>query len=287
MTETWKVSTGLLSRAAAEGLAARIDEAASESGIVVAAFAVEPDSADWRVEAYVGERPPARELIAELFGDLPVVTEKLPPADWVARSQSLLKPIRAGRFFIHGEHDRDKRISGAVCVEIQAGQAFGTGHHGTTRGCLLAIDHVLRHQRPKRMLDLGCGSAILAIAAARAVRQPVLAGDVDPVAVSTAKQNARLNQAAGLVDTVVAAGMRGPKLCPPNRFDLIVANILAGPLQSMKRDIAHALSPGGQLILSGITVDQECRLLGAYRPFGLFLHRRWRPDGWSTLLLRK
>ena len=287
MTETWKVSTGLLDQASAEALAGRIECMLDLEGAVVAAYETEPDSGDWAVDVYFGVVKPDEHEVARLFDGQAVTVEKLPEVDWVSRSQSLLKPIRAGRFYVHGQHDRHTRPSGAICIEMQAGQAFGTGHHGTTQGCLLAIDHVLRREKQleRRVLDLGCGSAILAIAYALAAKRPVIASDIDPVAIATARGNAQLNQASALVETFVAAGMRDRRLSGIQQFDLLIANILAGPLQRMKPEIARALAPEGQLILSGITVDQEARLLGSYRPFGLTLQRRWRLEGWSTLLL--
>ncbi len=277
----------MLEHGEAEALAAQIGESGDAEEIVVSAFEVAVDSGDWCVEAYFGGKAPSKQQIERLFGGLAVQCEKLPDTDWVSRSQSLLKPIRARRFFVHGEHDRHKRPAGSISIEIQAGQAFGTGHHGTTQGCLLALDHVLRRGCPTKVLDLGCGSAILAIAFASASKQQVLASDIDPVAIATARENGRLNGASGFVAAFVAPGMHHSRLCRPGQFDLIIANILASPLQRMKRDIVRALAGDGQLILSGITVDQEARLLGSYRPFGLSLRRRWRIDGWSTLLLSR
>lgn len=288
MTETWKVSTGLLGRVEAEVLAEQIERVCDLEEAVVSAFEIEPDSGDWRVEVYFGCAEPSQAEIKGLFGDQPAELEKLPQIDWVSRSQSLLKPIRAGRFYVHGEHDRDTRKPGSICIEMQAGQAFGTGHHGTTQGCLLAIDYVLRRGGAGgNVLDLGCGSAILSIAYALAAKQRVLASDIDPIAITTAQDNAVLNQAQNFVEAFVAPGMRDRRLTGHGQFDLIIANILAAPLQRMKQDIAGALAGDGLLILSGITIDQENRLLGAYRPFGLTLRQRWRLDGWSTLLLSR
>lgn len=287
MTQTWKVSTGLLHQHDAENLAETISSALSDEGAVVSAFEQDAATQYWCVEVYFPESAPAASKLENLFGSLPIRTEALPEQDWVSHSQTSLAPIRAGRFFLHGEHDRARRPAGGVSIEIQAGQAFGTGHHGTTRGCLLALDHVLSQRQPRSVLDVGCGSAVLAIAFALATKRRAVASDIDPVAVDVARSNARDNAVANLVRTLVATGVEHPSIQTFAPFDLVMANILAKPLTDMKARLAATVADGGGVILSGITVDQENRLLGAYRPFGLRLQKRWRLEGWSTLLLER
>ncbi|MEM1201513.1 MAG: 50S ribosomal protein L11 methyltransferase, partial [Pseudomonadota bacterium] len=269
MTQTWKVTTELLHKDAAEPLAERLEDALDGEPVVVSAFETEPDTGIWTVEVYFQGQLPSDAELERLFGPVSLSSELLPDTDWVSHSQSQLTPIRAGRFFVHGEHDRSLRPAAGVSIEIQAGQAFGTGHHGTTRGCLLAIDHVLRWARPKTALDVGCGSAVLSIAFALATRRNVLASDIDPVAIDVARSNARLNEAGAFVQTVVASGVEASAIRAFTPSQLVIANILANPLCRMKAGLAGAVAPGGHLILSGITVDQERRLLGSYAPFGL------------------
>ena len=254
---------------------------------MVSAFEEDAAAQTWRVEVYFQDQAPGPAALNDLFGTLDVSSKQLPETDWVSHSQSRLAPIRAGRFFVHGEHDRAQRPASGISIQIQAGQAFGTGHHGTTRGCLLALDDLLRRKRPATALDVGCGSAVLAIAFALATRRSALASDIDPVAVAVGRENARSNQAGNLVHTLVAAGLDHPQIRAFAPAGLVMANILAKPLTDMKASLAATVAPGGSLVLSGITVDQENRLTGAYGPFGLTLQKRWRLDGWSTLLLSR
>ena len=272
---------------AAEQLAGRLEEALDGEPVVISAFETEPSSGTWSIDVYFQSSLPEKAELKRLFGEVEIRSEALPDTDWVSHSQSQLIPIKAGRFFVHGEHDRSLRPSGGISIEIQAGQAFGTGHHGTTRGCLLAIDDVLKWAHPAAALDIGCGSAVLAIAFALATGRRALASDIDPVSVAVARDNARLNEAGGLVRTVVAGGVEHPAIRTFAPAELVVANILAKPLCQMKAGLAAAVAPGGHLIMSGITVDQENRLLGSYAPFGLVLRKRWRLEGWTTLLLAR
>lgn len=222
------------------------------------------------------------------YGPQPeILSETVPDIDWVAKSLEGLKPVRAGCFLVHGSHDRDRCEPDDICIEIDAGQAFGTGHHGTTSGCLELIEAVIAKKRPKNALDLGAGSAVLAIAIARLAKIPVLATDIDPVAVEVAAQNIRLNGVAELVEAVTAAGFDHPAVRERRRFDLIVANILAGPLIELAPDMARHVSPGGALILSGILERQGDGVLQAYAAQG-FRHARTLPrEGWVTLHLKR
>lgn len=214
-------------------------------------------------------------------------SEALPDIDWVAKSLEGLKPVRAGRFLVYGLHDRDQLRAGDIGIEIEAGQAFGTGHHGTTAGCLEMIEEVVAKERPENALDLGAGSAVLAIAVAKLAEIPVLATDIDPVAVEVAEGNIRLNGVAALVQAVTAAGFHHPDIATRGPFDLIVANILAGPLTELAPDMALNLAPSGSLILSGILERQGDGVISAYAAQG-FRHLRTLPkDGWVTLHLQR
>lgn len=222
-----------------------------------------------------------------LPGELSILREDVEEADWVSRSLEGLSPVRADRFLVHGSHDRDRRRIGDLAIEIEAGLAFGTGHHGTTAGCLEMLAAVGRRERPRNALDLGTGSAVLAIALAKLLHIPVLATDIDPVATAVARQNARLNRVAALVRTATAAGFQDPVFRTVGPFDLIVANILARPLMKLAPQMASHLVPGGSLVLSGILERQRNAVIAAYagqrfRHVGT-LHR----EGWVTIHMKR
>ncbi len=210
----------------------------------------------------------------------------LPDIDWVAASLAGLGPIRVGRFVVHGAHDRTKPLANDIAIEIEAGQAFGTGHHGTTAGCLKAIADLAKRRRIRSALDLGTGSGVLAIAIARLCRVPVIATDVDGLAARIAADNARLNRVGHRVQALEATGLRHRVLCD-RRFDLIVANILAGPLAALAPAIARHLEPAGVVILSGLLPGQRAGVLAPYRMMGLLLRRALIRDGWLTLVLAR
>jgi len=213
---------------------------------------------------------------------------QLPDEDWVSLSQQGLPPVPAGRFFVYGSHDADKiPTDAAFPIEINAGLAFGTGHHGTTRGCLLIFDNLLTQGfAPARILDLGCGAGILAIAAAKALGTSILATDIDPDAKMVTEQNAQLNDVAPLIKAYVADGFDAPVL-KDQRFDLIFANILAGPLTGLAPDIASALAPSGYVILSGILDDQADWVAEAFTAQGLNVTAQDSLKGWTSLLAQK
>ena len=190
--------------------------------------------------------------------------EILPDTDWVTASLEGLSPVRAGRFLVHGSHDRDKVRANDLAIEIEAGLAFGTGHHGTTAGCLETIEKLVRNRRPRRVLDLGTGSAVLAIAVAKLARVPVLATDIDPIAVDVARENARLNGVGAYVRCVTATGFGHAEIAARAPYDLIVANILANPLMKLAPKMAAHLAPRGSLILSGILVRQRNAVVAVY-----------------------
>jgi len=210
--------------------------------------------------------------------------------DWVAASLGGLAPVEAGRFVVHGAHDRARVRPNRIGIEIEAALAFGTGHHGTTRGCLLALEAIVRSARRQaisRMLDLGTGSGVLAIAAARALRTPVLASDNDWRAVATARANARLNRVGAFVETVHAEGLNARRLRERAPFDLVLANILLPPLKALAAPMARLIGRNGHLVLSGLLAAQSNAALAAYRTHGLVLERRLCLDGWATLVLRR
>ena len=195
-------------------------------------------------------------------------------------------PRRAGRFIVHGRHDRSKVPANKLGIEIEAALAFGTGHHGTTRGCLLLLDQVLKARRPRRVLDLGTGTGVLAIAAAKALHGAVLASDIDPASVRVARDNARLNEVGNLVQAIRATGFSAPQFKAHGPFDLVLANILANPLRQMATPMARHLAPSASVILSGLLPYQASGVIAAYRARGLVLLRHLRIEGWSSLLMR-
>jgi ribosomal protein L11 methyltransferase len=217
-----------------------------------------------------------------------MTVETVAETDWVAASLAGLAPVAAGRFVVHGAHDSRRVPANRIGIEIEAALAFGTGHHGTTRGCLLALDALAKgRRRPARILDLGTGTGILAIAAARVLRHRVLASDIDARAVATARGNARLNRTGGLVEIVRASGLTSRRFRERAPFDLVLANILLGPLLRMARPIAGLLAPRAQLVLSGLLLAHANAALAAYRAQGLALERRLVIDEWVTLVLRR
>ena len=206
--------------------------------------------------------------------------------DWVKATLEELVPVRAGRFIVHGHHDRAKVPPNKLGIEIEAALAFGTGHHGTTRGCLLLLDHVLKAQSPRRVLDLGTGTGVLAIAAAKALHRFVLASDIDPLSVRVARDNARLNGTGDWVQTIRATGFSAPQFADHGPFDLVLANILANPLRQMATSMAKHLAPSALVILSGLLPHQAGGVIAAYRARGLLLKRHLQIEGWSSLLMR-
>ncbi|WP_306149011.1 MULTISPECIES: 50S ribosomal protein L11 methyltransferase [unclassified Roseibium] len=238
-------------------------------------FGMEPDEAAALVRDRVG---------ADAFA-APLEAEELPDINWVEKSLEGLKPVRAGRFLVHGSHDRDKVPGGAIGLEIEAALAFGTGHHGTTAGCLEEIDRLLSMREYDSILDLGTGTGVLAIAAALKARQQVLATDIDPIATHTALENARLNGARHLVTGFTANGVEDRRFNLYGPFDLVIANILARPLMKMSKSICARMTPTSTLVLSGLRIEDGPRILFAYGCQGFVLDRRREKDGWLTLTL--
>ncbi len=257
-----------------------------------AAAAFEEDGGpQWAVEVYFAGAPDEaqiRALIAIAAGADTAQAARFSTVaeqDWVKNALTGLAPVRAGRVLVHGAHDRARRRANDIGVEIEAALAFGTGHHGTTLGCLKALGGVARRRRPRRILDVGTGTGVLAIASALLFHQRVACGDIDPVAVETARANARANGAAAFVRPVVATGLRHAAL--QGQYDLIFANILAKPLRLLAPSIARAAAPDAELVLSGLLGRDVPGVLAAYRAQRFFLAERRDIDGWATLLLRR
>ncbi|MBB3655385.1 ribosomal protein L11 methyltransferase [Rhizobium sp. BK650] len=230
-------------------------------------------------------RSRVEEALGQAFPDAVLSREVIPDVDWVTKSLEGLKPVRAGRFLVHGSHDRDKVRSGDIAIEIDAGQAFGTGHHGTTAGCLEVIDRVVRARTVRNALDLGTGSGVLAIAVRKLRNVPVLATDIDPIAVRVAAENVRRNGITSGISTVTAPGFHSTAFSEHGPFDLIIANILARPLIKMAPQLVNHLAPGGSVILSGILASQRWKVLAAYNGARLrHVRTIWR-NGWVTIHL--
>jgi ribosomal protein L11 methyltransferase len=247
----------------------------------------------WEVMAYFAEWPDEasiRHLVGLAAGDevaAAIVFDEVEAKDWVRESLEGLVPVPAGRFVVHGQHDRNRVPPNKLGIEIEAALAFGTGHHGTTRGCLLLLDEVLRSVSPRRVLDLGTGTGVLAIAAAKALHRRILAGDIDPLSVAVARGNARLNGVGNLVEAVCAIGLAAPLIRHRAPFDLVLANILANPLRQLATPLTAHLAPRGIVILSGLLPHQAGGVIAAYRARGVVLAGQLRIDGWSSLLLRR
>ncbi|MGE7152748.1 50S ribosomal protein L11 methyltransferase [Methylorubrum rhodesianum] len=257
----------------------------------VAAFEVEETGA-WRLEAYFSEEPDAemiRELIRPVLGAQAdeAVFETIDQQDWVRASLEGLKPVRAGRFLVHGGHDRHQVRGNDLAIEIEAALAFGTGHHGTTLGCLRALVDELKRRRPAHVLDVGTGTGILGFAAAKALRTPVIAGDLDPEAVTTARGNARLNGLGPYMRFYHAPGVRHALADRPRGFDVVFANILARPLKRLAPSLTAVVADDGVLILSGLIERDVPGVLSTYRHRGFHLARSGVIEGWATLVLRR
>ena len=244
------------------------------------------------VSAHYASEPP-RHLLTQLIeaagldGRLGALRiESLPQKNWVAEAESLRGPVHAGRFLVHGRHDRGNVPAGRFTLEVDAGLAFGTAHHATTRGCLVALDRLAKREHPRRVLDIGTGTGILAIAAARALNADVIASDMDPIAVSVAAENVRTNGVQSRVTVVEAVGLAHPALRRA-KADVLFANILLRPLRDLAPAFARALRPGGHCVLSGLLDRQARQVESRFRSLGFSLDSRILLNGWTTLLLRR
>ena len=280
----------------ARAVADIVVESFEPAEVAAAAFETEEElgrTKAWLVEAYFSFAPDEadlRELVRIVAGDEAAVaaafdtTEK---RDWVAKALDGLAPVRAGRFLVHGAHDRAKVRASDIGVEIEAGLAFGTGHHGTTRGCLLLFDRLLKRRRPRSVLDVGCGAGVLAIAAAKALKMRVALGDIDPVAVDVANANAKLNGVGVRARAIVAKGVEARELRAQGPFDVVFANILARPLRLLAPSLSGVIAPGGEALLSGLLLNDVAGVLSAWRAQGFKLVERVELEGWAALRLTR
>jgi ribosomal protein L11 methyltransferase len=284
----WRLLAQVRGADAANAVFALLDDNAD----AVSAFETAPE--EWRVEAYRQSPLLNAELGAQLalaaaaaggavaeFGE-----ESLPDRDWLAENRLSFPPLRVGRFFVYGSHHDGKVPAGAIGIAVDAATAFGTGEHPSTRGCLLALERLARRRQFHRLLDIGTGTGILSIAAAKLLHRTVLAGDIDPRAICVAQHNAACNGVRGLVQNRGAPGYRD-RLIRRSRYDLILSNILARPLAVMAADLSRRLAPGGYAVLSGLLRWQEPVVLAPHRGCGIVLDHRLVIDGWSTLVMRR
>jgi ribosomal protein L11 methyltransferase len=283
----WRVLARVRGADAASAVFSLLDEIAG----AVSAF--ETASEEWRLEAYPRSPVLTPALAARLAlgaaaagGDLiEMGEEKLPARDWLAENQLAFPPMRVGRFFVYGSHYRGVVPAGTIGIVVDAATAFGTGEHPSTRACLMALERLAARHRFRCPLDIGTGTGILSIAAAKLLHRRVLASDIDPAAVDVARHNVARNGVTKLVLVRRAPGYRNPAL-RKSGHDLILSNILAHPLAELARDLARALAPGGRAVLSGLLPRQEPIVLAPHRSCGIALERRLVIDGWSTLILR-
>jgi ribosomal protein L11 methyltransferase len=291
MPKSCKLSAETTDRDLALALAGALENLLDPAPDAVTRF--EGGAGAWRVEAYFSGAPDLDRLGAQLGGLIgrappPLAYECVPDLNWVAISQAALPPVQGGRFLVHGTHDRGRIARGPNTILIDAGEAFGTAHHATTLGCLEAIDRLTRSRTFARVLDLGCGSGVLGIAAARArPRAEIVASDFDPEAVRVAEANARANGVASRVALVCATGLAHPWLRHAAPFDLVIANILPDPLTALAPDVVRALRHGGMLVLSGLLQTEALAIIAVYAARGLVLEEHRRISGWSTLTLLK
>lgn len=286
---TFTALTTLPGKSAADALGDAMERLDPEpTGVGV--FEIEDGSGLWEVGGYFTEAPDTAglALLAKIHGAKDFVVSELPDVDWVAKVKRELAPVEAGRFFVYGSHDADKVPEGKVALLIEAAMAFGTGHHGTTLGCLRALDRLAEEGFVGRnVADIGCGTAVLAMAAARIWPNPALASDIDEVAVEVAEANVAANGMQGRVRCLEAAGFDHPDLRAAAPFDLVFANILKGPLVALAPDMGANVAPGGYAILSGILSPQADEVVAAYCENGFTVHGREEIGDWTTLCLSK
>jgi ribosomal protein L11 methyltransferase len=288
---THRASFAIGSEQTAKHVVDLLTESFFEGQAAISAF--EGPSGRWDIIVHFADAPDQSsisELVGLAAGDevaQHIAFDTVEARDWVKAALEDLVPVPAGRFVVHGSHDRARVPANKLGIEIEAALAFGTGHHGTTRGCLLLLDHVLKAYQPRRVLDLGTGTGVLAIAAAKALHGAVLASDIDPASVRVAHDNARLNETGHLVQAIRATGFAAPQFAQRGPFDLVLANILANPLRQLATPMARHLARSALVILSGLLTHQAGPVIAAYRTRGLVPVRHLRIEGWSSLLLRK
>ncbi|MEQ8365477.1 MAG: 50S ribosomal protein L11 methyltransferase [Roseicyclus sp.] len=284
---TWTALTTLPQKVRAEALGLALEDLEPEpTGVGV--FEMEDGSGLWEVGGFFTDAPDeiALAILAAAHGAKPFTVSELPETDWVAHVRRELHPVDAGRFFVYGSHDADKLPEGRIGLLIEAAMAFGTGHHGTTQGCLEAMDKLLTDGfRPRNVADIGCGTAVLAIAAAKVLEGDFIASDIDEVAVEVALVNAQANGVGGRIACVEAAGFEHPELAKKAPYDLVFANILKGPLIDLAPSVAAHMAKDGRVILSGILNPQAEEVVTAYEAQGLTLQDRLVRGEWTTLTM--
>jgi ribosomal protein L11 methyltransferase len=285
---TYSALTTLMGEDAAQALADAVEKM-DPAPVGVGVFEIEDNSGLWEVGAYFVEKPNEviLDVLALAFEAKPFALSELPEIDWVAHVRRELAPVEAGRFFVYGSHDADKVPEGRIALQIEATVAFGTGHHGTTLGCLRAFDRLFEAGvRPAKVADIGCGTAVLALAAASVLPDAlILASDIDRVAVDVAEANVAINGLEGRVACLEAAGFDHPRIAAAAPFDLVFANILKGPLIELAPPMADHVAPGGRAILSGLLVVQAEAVTDAYLAAGFSLDAREDIGEWSTLVM--
>ncbi|MEA2920384.1 MAG: ribosomal protein methyltransferase [Bradyrhizobium sp.] len=287
---THRASFAIGGEQAAKRVVDLLTESFFEGQAAIAAF--EGPGGRWDITVHFADAPDQgsiRDLVGiaaggEVAGQ--ITFDTVEAKDWVKATLEELVPVHAGRFIVHGRHDRARVAPNKLSIEIEAALAFGTGHHGTTRGCLMLLDQVLKARVPRRVLDLGTGTGVLAIAAAKALHRHVLASDIDPLSVRVAGDNARRNEVGHLVETIRATGFAAPEFAAHGPFDLVLANILANPLRQLATAMSRHLAPSALVILSGLLPHQAEGVIAAYRARGLVLERHIQIEGWSSLLMR-
>ena len=291
MTASTTVARLACDEPTARRLAAYLGETLDTDDAACAAF--EDDDKSWQVAIHFRtppDEPRLRQLVEFAAGKAAanaLSIQSVAAADWVGQSLAGLKPVRVRRFLIHGAHDRPRLKVNDIGIEIEAALAFGTGHHGTTRGCLVALADLAKRQRFGRVLDIGTGTGVLAIASARLSRTQIVGSDIDPVAVSAARANARLNRTAPWITFVRATGTSGTVVTDAAPYDLIFANILLGPLVKLAVKLRGLAAPGAHVVLSGLLPEHASAALAIYRAQGLDLERRIQIEGWTTLVLHR
>ena len=289
MNSTTTVARLACDEQTARRLAAFLGESLDAENTACAAF--EDGAGHWQVAIHFSRAPDEtilRGLVEVAAGEAASRSLSIEPvaaADWVAQSLADLKPVRIGRFLVHGAHDRAKLRANDIGIEIEAALAFGTGHHGTTRGCLKALDDLAKRGRVRRVLDVGTGSGILAISAARILHARVTASDIDARAIDAARSNARVNRAASLLAFVRASGTAERLIATAAPYQLIFANILLGALTQLAVPLRKLAAPGARSVLSGLLPSHANAALAIYRAQGLALERRVTLDGWVTLVM--
>jgi ribosomal protein L11 methyltransferase len=284
---TWTALTTLPRKDSAEALGEALETLEPEP-VGVGVFELEDGSGLWEVGAYFTETPDdiALSLLAAAHGAQAFAVSELPETDWVAHVRRELHPVEAGRFYLYGSHDAESVPAGRVPLLIEAAMAFGTGHHGTTKGCLMAFDRLLgQGVLPQSVADIGAGTAVLAIAAAKTTPNPVIASDIDPVAVEVAEANARANGVGSKVRCLEATGFDHPDLAAGAPYDLVFANILKGPLVALAPDMRTHVAPGGYAILSGILNEQAEDVIAAYGAVGFGVVARDVLGEWTTITI--